>query len=112
MDSVLVKFPDNFYDAACLNSLIGDTITSLSYLRKAFENGFRRFAHLSKDNNMQNVRATVGYKALYEEFWQKSKYIHNRIPIISLVAIATIFKIKFAAKVLHFFDMHKKNLHF
>lgn len=71
MDSVLVKYPDNFYDAACLHSLIGDTITSLSYLRKAFENGFRRFAHLRKDDDMQNVRATVGYKALYEEFWQK-----------------------------------------
>ena len=71
MDSVLVKFPDNFYDAACLNSLIGDTTTSLSYLRKAFENGFHRFAHLRKDDDMQNVRATMGYKALYEEFWQK-----------------------------------------
>ena len=71
MDSVLVKYPDNFYDAACIHSLIGDTITSLSYLRKAFENGFRRFAHLRKDDDMQNVRATAGYKALYEEFWQK-----------------------------------------
>lgn len=71
MDSVLVKYPDNNYDAACLNSLIGDTVTALTYLRKAFENGFRRFAHLSKDDDMQNVRATAGYQALYEEFWQK-----------------------------------------
>ena len=70
-DSILAKFPEELYDAACIYSLIGDTTTSLSYLRKTFENGFRRFAHLRKDDDMQNVRATAGYKALYEEFWQK-----------------------------------------
>lgn len=70
-DSILAKFPEELYDAACIYSLIGDTTTALSYLRKHFENGFRRFAHLRKDDDMQNVRATAGYKALYEEFWQK-----------------------------------------
>ncbi len=71
MDSVFIEYPNNFYDAACINSLVGDTATALIYLRKAFENGFRCFAHLRKDDDMQNVRATAGYKALYEEFWQK-----------------------------------------
>lgn len=71
MDSVLVKYPDNFYDAACLYSLMGDTTTSLSYLRKSFENGYRRFAHLRKDDDMSNVRSTNGYQALFEEFLQK-----------------------------------------
>lgn len=70
-DSVLVMHPDNLYDAACIYSLIGDTTTSLSYLRKAFEDGFRRFAHLRKDDDMKNVRATTGYQALRDEFWQK-----------------------------------------
>ena len=70
MDSVLIKYPDNNYDAACLYSLIGDTATSLSYLRKAFENGFRRFAHLRKDDDMTNTRATAGYQAIRDEFWQ------------------------------------------
>lgn len=69
-DSVLIMHPDNLYDAACIYSLIGDTATSLSYLRKAFENGFRRFAHLRKDDDMANVRATAGYQALRNEFWQ------------------------------------------
>ncbi len=70
-DSILAKFPEELYDAACIYSLIGDTTTALSYLRQLFENGFRRFAHLRKDDDMKNVCATVGYKALYEEFWQK-----------------------------------------
>lgn len=70
MDSVLVMYPDNSYDAACVYSLIGDTATSLSYLRTAFEKGFRRFAHLRKDDDMTNTRASVGYRALYKEFWE------------------------------------------
>lgn len=69
-DSVLIMHPDNLYDAACIYSLIGDTTTSLSYLRKAFEDGFRRFAHLRKDDDMKNLRATAGYQALYDEYWQ------------------------------------------
>lgn len=69
-DSVLIMHPDNLYDAACIYSLMNDTVTSLSYLRKAFEDGFRRFAHLRKDDDMANVRATTGYQALYDEYWQ------------------------------------------
>lgn len=69
-DSVLIMHPDNLYDAACIYSLMNDTATSLSYLRKAFEDGFRRFAHLRKDDDMANVRATAGYQALYDEYWQ------------------------------------------
>ncbi len=70
MDSILAKYPDNLYDAACIHSLVGNTAQSLEYLRKAFENGFRRFAHLRKDDDMQNVRQTAGYHALYDEYWQ------------------------------------------
>lgn len=69
-DSVLIMHPDNLYDAACIYSLMNDTATSLSYLRKAFEDGFRRFAHLRKDDDMANVRAATGYQALYDEYWQ------------------------------------------
>lgn len=70
-DSVLIMHPDNLYDAACIYSLIGDTTTSLSYLRKAFEGCFRRFAHLRKDDDMKNLRATQGYQVLRDEYWQK-----------------------------------------
>ena len=41
-----------------------------SYLHKAFENGFRRFAHLRKDDDMTNTRASVGYKTLCDEYWR------------------------------------------
>lgn len=70
-DSVLIMHPDNLYDAACIYSLMNDTATSLSYLRKAFEDGFRRFAHLRKDDDMKNLRATQGYQVLRDEYWQK-----------------------------------------
>ena len=69
-DSILAKYPDENYDAACIYSLIGDTTTSLTYLHKAFENGFRRFAHLRKDDDMTNTRASVGYKTLCDEYWR------------------------------------------
>lgn len=70
MDSVLAQYPDELYDAACLYSLVGDTTTSIKHLRHAFENGFRRFAHIRKDKDMKNVCATTAYQALYDEYWQ------------------------------------------
>ena len=71
MNEVLAKYPDNTYDAACLYSLIGDTLISLNYLRESLEHGFRRFAHLMKDDDLVNVRKTIGFKMLYDEFVNK-----------------------------------------
>ena len=58
----------NCYEAACLYSLAGETDTSLSYLRKALEKGNRKFAHIKRDRDLKNLRATSGFSELIEEF--------------------------------------------
>lgn len=56
------------YDAACLYSLMGDVDKSLYHLREAFKNGWRRFAHLSVDRDLENIRHTQQFKDLVKEF--------------------------------------------
>ena len=75
MDSILVHDKDNgnYYDAACLYSLMGDLDTSISYLRKALEGGFKRFKHIRKDVDLDNVRQHPDYEALIEEFEEKNR---------------------------------------
>lgn len=63
----------NFYDAACLYSIMGEKEKSISYLRKALELGFRRFAHIKRDRDLNNIRNEETYKALIEEYENKHK---------------------------------------
>lgn len=59
---------ESHYEAACLYSLMGEELTSLFHLRKALEKGFRRFAHMEKDCDLNNIRNTNGYISLIEEY--------------------------------------------
>ena len=72
-DSILTDDPDqgDFYDAACLYSLMGDTKQSLDYLRKSLEKGFCRFAHIRRDKDLRNIHGLPEYKDLMKEFEQK-----------------------------------------
>lgn len=56
------------YDAACLYSLIGDTDKSLYHLREALKRGYRRFAHINVDRDLENIRHTQQYKDLIQEY--------------------------------------------
>ncbi len=58
----------NYYDAACLYSIMGDIEQSIFYLRKALQAGFRRFAHLKRDRDLNNVRNTPMFKTLIKEY--------------------------------------------
>lgn len=58
----------NYYDAACLYSIMGEKETAIAYLRKAFESGFRRFAHIARDRDLNNIREEESFKALINEF--------------------------------------------
>lgn len=62
---------DNFYDAACLYSIMGDKEMALSYLRQSLENGYRCFAHIKRDRDLNNIRPTEEYKALMNEYEQR-----------------------------------------
>ena len=70
MQQLLSKNPDKglFYEATCLYSIMGDTEQSLAYLTKAFEAGYRRFAHIKRDRDLKNLRSTPGFKALLEKY--------------------------------------------
>lgn len=61
----------NYYDAACLYSIMGDKEKAIFYLRKALENDYRRFVHIKRDRDLNNIRTTTEYKALMAEYEQK-----------------------------------------
>ena len=61
----------NCYDAACLYSVMGEKERALSYLRESLENGFRRFAHIKRDRDLDNIRNTAEFKALIKEYEEK-----------------------------------------
>lgn len=63
----------DYYDAACLYSIMGEKEKSISYLRKALELGYRRFAHIKRDRDLNNIRNEETYKALIEEYENKHK---------------------------------------
>ncbi len=56
------------YDAACLYSLMGDTTTALSYIEQALERGYRRFAHMEVDRDLENIRGLHQYKELIDKY--------------------------------------------
>lgn len=64
----------NLYDAACLYSRMGEKSKAIEYLRQALEKGFRRFTHLERDDDMDNIRNEEEYKNLiaqYKEIWRR-----------------------------------------
>lgn len=61
----------NCYDAACLYSVMGEKEKALSYLRQSLENGYRRFAHIKRDRDLNNIRNTEEFKVLMKEYEEK-----------------------------------------
>lgn len=59
------------YDAACLYSVMGEKVKALSYLRQSLEDGNRRFAHIKRDRDLDNIRNTEEFKVLLKEFEEK-----------------------------------------
>ena len=73
MNKILAKDSSagTYYDAACLYSLLNDTIISIKYLRQAFEKGYRQFRHIEMDADLDNVRNSNSFKSLLREYIQK-----------------------------------------
>ena len=61
----------NCYDAACLYSIMGEKEKTLSYLRQSLEDGYRRFAHIKRDRDLNNIRNTEEFKVLMKEYEEK-----------------------------------------
>ena len=69
MDKLLEDDPEgNYYDAACLYSIMGDKDKALDYLKKAFESGFNNFNHMLRDYDLDNIRDTEEYKSLVSQY--------------------------------------------
>ena len=75
---VLDSFPDNmgvYYDAACLYARLGENKKALDYLRTCFEKGYRRFAHVNRDDDFDAIRKSKEFQELITEF--QVKYIQE-----------------------------------
>ena len=74
MDKVIDADPDNcgnYYDQACLYARMGKLEESVAALRTAFEKGYRSFAHIRLDDDMDPIRELPGFKALLQEYEAK-----------------------------------------
>ena len=74
MDKVIENDPDNkghYYDQACLYARMGRLQESVAALRTAFEKGYRTFAHIEADDDMDAIREMPEFKALIKEYKAK-----------------------------------------
>lgn len=56
------------YNLACIYARLGRKPEALRYLRESLENGYKEFAHLERDYDLDCLRDEPEYKALLEEF--------------------------------------------
>lgn len=83
MTKILQEYPSdgNYYDAACLYSLLKMPNESISYLDTAFQKGYRDFVHLAKDNDLDPVRNLPLFKNVVAKWRAKfeSKVVNKPI---------------------------------
>ena len=60
----------DYYDAACLWSLMGENNNAISFLQKAFEDGYRDFNHINRDDDLDNIRNSSSFKSLVAKYKQ------------------------------------------
>ncbi len=79
MNEILQKYPSegNYYDAACLFALMNKKAESLYALKTSFEKGNNRFKHISIDDDLNNVKQTPEYIALYNKWFERYKAENN-----------------------------------
>jgi clan AA aspartic protease (TIGR02281 family) len=76
-DSILSKYPTtgNYYDAACLYSLMNRPSDAITYLRTALEKGYRDFIHIEYDTDLDNIRNMPEFIELCKEWKNKAEKI-------------------------------------
>lgn len=73
MDSIIAREEDragSYYDAACLYSQMDNKQKAFEYLEKSLELGYRRFAHIERDQDMDPIRDMEEFKALILKYKQ------------------------------------------
>ena len=93
MEKIIENNPNDngvYYDKACLFARMGRTEDAIQALEEAFKKGFRRFAHLEHDNDMDTLRNLPEYKALIQEY--KDKPVEEQVeePEITIETAETL----------------------
>lgn len=66
------SYDDNdYYYPACFYALTNQQDKAIDYLRKLFENGYRDFENLERDEGFDNLRTNAKYIALVDEYKAK-----------------------------------------
>ncbi|MBU3807333.1 MAG: tetratricopeptide repeat protein [Candidatus Phocaeicola faecipullorum] len=60
----------NYYDAACLYSRMGEFDQAMHYIEIALEKGYRRFAHIQQDDDLNPIKEMQRFKELIQEYTQ------------------------------------------
>ena len=71
MNKIIEAHPNDngvYYDKACLFARMNRPEEAVKALEEAFKKGFRRFAHLEHDDDMDSLRNLPEYKALIREY--------------------------------------------
>lgn len=71
MERIIAYDPDNagsYYDKACLMSRMGRTDEAINALHSAFEKGYRSFAHIEHDDDMDSIRNLPEFISLIAEY--------------------------------------------
>ena len=93
MEKIIENNPyDNgvYYDKACLLARMGRTGAALEALKAAFEKGYRRFAHLEHDDDMDPLRNLPEYKALIRQYRGKPVVAAPEEVVVSSEAAETL----------------------
>lgn len=71
MNQVISNDPNNagnYYNAACLHSRMSETEKAIEFLQTALEKGYRRFAHLEIDDDLDAIRELPKFKELIQQY--------------------------------------------
>ncbi len=63
---------ENYYTATSFYAAINDTANALTSLEKSFELGYRNFAQIDTDSNLDSLRKNASYIALVDKWKQSS----------------------------------------
>ncbi len=69
-NKIINQYPTdgNYYDAACLYSLMNKPSEALVNLKMSFVNGYRDFNHIVNDDDLDNIRNLPEFKTLVSEW--------------------------------------------
>ena len=61
--------PVSYYNISCCYSLLGNKPEALNYLEDAIKVGFKNFAHIQGDTDLDNIRHEPEFKALMKKYF-------------------------------------------